>query len=368
MNAAPQLTLDLAATFDNSVAPVLASPEFAALCKSKGPDILPRVVALAEQLRDSWDPSISASAWCHALALKVAAERRQARRVFERQVIPMRANLYGAAMRLTLDPADADDLVQDTMVRAWRFWDSFEQGTGLKAWLFTILRNTFINGYHRRGRKRDFQNDVSQQMRSLGSMVAVGNSHSQPPGPEEVVCAASTRLTVHEALAALPTDYRLAVSYRDLDGLSYREIAEVMACPVGTVMSRIHRGRKLLHKLLYDHAQEVGLATDRGPVDNGQDSPPALSLIEETEPEYAAVADEVRDIGQRPAGRPRRQRLVIDDEEALRSLRIYIAHADIDGLARVEARVMELAARGFDSPRRIWERRLSIVCGTGVVS
>jgi RNA polymerase sigma-70 factor (ECF subfamily) len=188
-----------------------------------------------------------------------------ARREFEQTALPLINNLYGAAMRLTRDPAEAEDLVQDSMVRAFRFWSTFQQGTNIKAWMFTILRNTFINGYHRRGRTRNFQNDVNSQMRSLGPTVAVANSTSQPPGPEEAVSSEITQRRIREALDSLPPDYRLAVTLADLEGLSYKEIAEVMDCPIGTVMSRIYRGRKILHKLLYDHAREIGVVADGDP-------------------------------------------------------------------------------------------------------
>ena len=188
-----------------------------------------------------------------------------ARREFEQTALPLLDNMYGAAMRLTRDPAEAEDLVQDSMVRAYRFWDTFKQGTNVKAWLFTILRNTFINGYHRRGRQRSFQSDVNAQMRSLGPAVAVGNSTSQPPGPEEAVATQITTARIREALDSLPPDYRMAVTLADLEGLSYKEIAEAMDCPIGTVMSRIYRGRKVLHKLLYDHAREIGMVEDGDP-------------------------------------------------------------------------------------------------------
>jgi RNA polymerase sigma-70 factor, ECF subfamily len=188
-----------------------------------------------------------------------------ARREFEQTALPLLDNLYGAAMRLTRDPAEAEDLVQDSMVRAYRFWDSFKQGTNIKAWMFTILRNTFINGYHRRGRARSFHSDVNAQMRSLGPTVALANSTSQPPGPEEALSTQITTARIREALDSLPPDYRTAVTLADLEGLSYKEIAEVMDCPIGTVMSRIYRGRKTLHKLLYEHAREIGIVEDGDP-------------------------------------------------------------------------------------------------------
>ncbi len=189
-----------------------------------------------------------------------------ARKDFEHTALPLMDNLYGAAMRLTRDPAEAEDLVQDSMVRAYRFWSSFQTGTNIKAWLFTILRNTFINGYHRKGRARAFQSDVSAQMSSLGPAVAVANSTSQPAGPEEVMLGQITQAKIRAALDSLPPDYRLAVTLADLEGLSYKEIAEVMECPIGTVMSRIYRGRKALHKLLYEHARELGFVDEAAPV------------------------------------------------------------------------------------------------------
>lgn len=200
-----------------------------------------------------------------------------ARREFEATALPLINNLYGAAMRLTRDPAEAEDLVQDSMIRAYRFWSTFQQGTNIKAWMFTILRNTFINGYHRRGRRRDFQNDVNSQMRSLGPTVAVANSTSQPPGPEEAVSSEITQMRIREALDSLPPDYRLAVTLADLEGLSYKEIAEVMECPIGTVMSRIYRGRKILHKLLYEHAREIGMVVEGDPPAGERESTRARS-------------------------------------------------------------------------------------------
>lgn len=182
-----------------------------------------------------------------------------ARREFERTALPLLDNLYGAAMRLTRDPAQAEDLVQDTMVRAYRFWSSFKPGTNIKAWMFTILRNTFINGYHKRVRARKLATEVKANMKPLGAGAATANSFSAPPGPEEMVSAQMTRARIMEALESLPRDYRMAVMLADLEGLAYKEIAEIMDCPIGTVMSRIYRGRKLMHKLLFDHAVEQGL-------------------------------------------------------------------------------------------------------------
>ncbi len=184
---------------------------------------------------------------------------------FESVVLPLGGTLYGAAMKLTRDTAEAEDLVQDTMVRAFRFWDTFQRGTNIKAWLFTILRNTFINGYHRKGRARAFASDVEAQVLALGPAVAVANTTSQPLGPEEAVSGQATQMRIREALDMLPPDYRLAVTLADLEGFSYKEISEAMGCPIGTVMSRIYRGRKAMHKLLLPHAIESGLIGDGKP-------------------------------------------------------------------------------------------------------
>jgi RNA polymerase sigma-70 factor (ECF subfamily) len=218
------------------------------------------------------------------------------RREFEATALPLYNNMIGAAMRLTRDPAEAEDLVQDSMVRAYRFWDTFQQGTNIKAWMFTILRNTFINGYHKRGRKRDFQNDVTAQMHSLGPTVAVANSGSRPADPEEAVSAEVTQMRVREALDSLPPDFRLAVTLADFEGLSYKEIAEYMECPIGTVMSRIYRGRKILHKLLAEHAASIGIVA-------AMESPSAAESPVQPRPEL--VPTESASAEPEPQARPR---------------------------------------------------------------
>jgi len=183
-------------------------------------------------------------------------------RAFERLAMPQRENLYGAAMRFTRDPAVAEDLVQDTLLRAFRFWNSFEQGSNIKAWLFTILRNTFINGYHKGQRRSAFSRDVASDMGSVGETASVAGSNASPPGPEEGLTAQHTHDNVRAALASLPQDYRDAVTLADLEGHSYKEIAAIMGCPIGTVMSRIYRGRGLLAEELHDHAQDLGFVGD----------------------------------------------------------------------------------------------------------
>lgn len=182
-----------------------------------------------------------------------------ARQEFEKVALPQLDPIYGAALRLTRNPSEAEDLVQDTFVRAYRFWHTFKTGTSIKAWLFTILRNTFINRYHRGNRRRSARHDLEAQLKSLGSDAAIGRTTQQLPGPESAVTQRITRDRINAALESVPEDYRMAVMLADLEGLAYKEIADIMDCPIGTVMSRIYRGRRLLAKLLKDHAVEMGL-------------------------------------------------------------------------------------------------------------
>lgn len=188
-----------------------------------------------------------------------------ARLDFETSALPQLDALYGAALRLTRNAAEAEDLVQDAYVRAYRFWHTFKSGTSVRAWLFTILRNTFINRYHRSNRSRAARTDLEAQLGSLGSEAAVGHPSAQLPAPDAALTARITRERIMTALQSVPEDYRMAVILADLEGLAYKEIAEIMDCPIGTVMSRIFRGRRLLHKLLYDHAVELGMVDNDDP-------------------------------------------------------------------------------------------------------
>jgi RNA polymerase sigma-70 factor (ECF subfamily) len=181
------------------------------------------------------------------------------RQEFEQVALPQLDSIYGAALRLTRNPAEAEDLVQDAFVRAYRFWHTFKTGTSIKAWLFTILRNTFINRYHRSNRRRSARHDLESQLSSLCTGAAVARTTPYFPGPEAATTQRITQERISAALESVPEDYRTAVILADLEGLSYKEIAEIMECPIGTVMSRIYRGRRLLAKLLRDHAIELGL-------------------------------------------------------------------------------------------------------------
>ncbi len=186
------------------------------------------------------------------------ARTKRARIAFEREALPHLDALYGAAYRLTRNPRDAEDLVQDALLRAYRFWDSFEKNSNCKAWLFKILTNTFINGYQKRKRNREVLSAaVSEQQATDG--VLIHERSAAQRDPEGLLIDRTMSDDVANALAALPSEFRLAVVLCDVEGFSYREIAEIMDCPVGTVMSRLYRGRRLLRKALYQFAVEEGI-------------------------------------------------------------------------------------------------------------
>ena len=182
---------------------------------------------------------------------------REKRAEFERQALVHTDALYGAAYRLTRNARDAEDLVQDSLLRAYRFWDSFEQDSNCKAWLLRIVTNTFINEYQRKKRSREVLDAASaEQDATDGVLVHAEAADRQSPGRTMVERSVSD--DVQRALEALPEDFRTAVVLCDVQGLSYKEIADIMETPVGTVMSRLFRGRKLLAAALRDFAVHEG--------------------------------------------------------------------------------------------------------------
>ncbi len=182
---------------------------------------------------------------------------RQKRSEFERQALVHLDSLYGAAYRLTRNPRDAEDLVQDSLLRAYRFWDSFQQDSNCKAWLLRIVTNTFINEYQRKKRSREVL-DAATAEQDATDGVLVHAAANDKQSPERVLLQQSVSDDVQRALDQLPDDFRTAVILCDMQGLSYKEIAEIMACPVGTVMSRLFRGRKLLAAGLREFAVAEG--------------------------------------------------------------------------------------------------------------
>jgi RNA polymerase sigma-70 factor (ECF subfamily) len=185
---------------------------------------------------------------------ETAAQRRER---FEQDALPFLDQLYAAAMRMTRNPADAEDLVQETFGKAFANFHQFTPGTNLKAWLYRILTNTFINTYRRRQRQPQQANTDTVEDWQL----AQAESHTSS-GLRSAEMEALDRLPdsdVKEALQKLPEDFRLAVYLADVEGFSYKEIAEIMDTPIGTVMSRLHRGRRGLQRLLTDYARERGL-------------------------------------------------------------------------------------------------------------
>ena len=179
------------------------------------------------------------------------------KRQFEEQALPYMDQLYAAAMRMTRNPADAADLVQETFVKAFQAFKSFEQGTNLKAWLYRIQTNTYINLY--RKRQRDpYQGSIDEleewQLGLATSSTATTNRSAEAEAIDHLPDS-----DVKDALASMPEDFRLAVYLADVEGFAYQEIADIMKTPVGTVMSRLHRGRRMLRERLADYARERGI-------------------------------------------------------------------------------------------------------------
>ena len=179
---------------------------------------------------------------------------------FERDVLPLLPNLYAAALRMTRNPADAEDLVQDTYLRAFRGFSGFQEGTNLKAWLYRILTNSFINTY----RKKQRQPQTVEGPDDLDEWYLfdkLGGRNVELSAETEVLDKIPDE-AVKAALESLSENFRLPVLLADVEGFSYKEIAEIMDTPIGTVMSRLHRGRKALQKALWDTAKERGLIDD----------------------------------------------------------------------------------------------------------
>jgi len=191
---------------------------------------------------------------------------------FEVELLGHLDTLYAVSCRMTKSTTEAEDLVQDTIVKAMRARGQFEPGTNLKAWLLRILTNTFINRYRRGGLERDLFDGPDAEPLTDGWVGATTMRAMRDP--ETQALTPLVEAEVQRALDDLPDEFRLAVVLSDIEELSYKEIAEVMGCPIGTVMSRLHRGRKLLQKTLREHAVLMGIVSDDR---KAQDAPADLS-------------------------------------------------------------------------------------------
>jgi len=192
----------------------------------------------------------------------------QKRREFEKEALPHLSALYETGFFLSRNETAAEDLVQETFLRAFRFWDKYEKGTNCRAWLLRILRNTYINQYRRRA-QQPTPVDLEEVDRNYERLVETATINVQRD-PAQELFANLVDDEVVEALEKLPEEFRQVVILSDLQELSYKEISDVLECPIGTVRSRLSRGRKMLQALLYDFAVKGGFIQEENPAEAGK--------------------------------------------------------------------------------------------------
>ena len=181
---------------------------------------------------------------------------------FERDAMQYTRQLYTAAMRVTRNPSDAEDLLQETFLKAYRAYHTFEAGTNLKAWLYRILTNTYINKYRKESRRPSEVDLGSVEDLYLYRRIGSEESAEAARTTEDRVLDGLVESDIKAAVESLPVNFRLPVLLADLEGFAYKEIAEIVNIPVGTVMSRLHRGRKAMQKALWDYAAKRGLVPE----------------------------------------------------------------------------------------------------------
>jgi RNA polymerase sigma-70 factor (ECF subfamily) len=203
---------------------------------------------------------------------------------FAEQALPFAPQLYSAALRMTRNPSDAEDLVQETYLKGYRSFRTFAEGTNLRAWLFRILTNTYINIYRAKQRRpEETELDDLQDFylyRRIGGIEEALAARSA----EDELMDVFTDDEVKQALEDLPENFRLPVLLADVEGFSYKEIAEMLEIPIGTVMSRLHRGRKAMQKALFDFAEQRGLTAPPAPTPP-DDKPDTADTVVETQTE-----------------------------------------------------------------------------------
>lgn len=190
---------------------------------------------------------------------------------FESSALEQLPSLMGVAVRLTRNTAEAEDLVQDTFVKAMRARTQFEAGTNMRAWLLKILTNTFINRYRRGTLERNVVDGADAE--PLSDAWIGSASMNAMRDPESAALRPMLEVEIQSALDELPEEFRLAVVLSDVEEMSYKEISDIMGCPIGTVMSRLHRGRRMLKSRLYDHAVDFGIINAKTAAKSAQENP-----------------------------------------------------------------------------------------------